>query len=1190
MSVPSLPEGVAGHFPAFKTGRATTELSTTDATSPTISVPDEGTKQEDLRHNLFGKMSGLLHLLKPLLRNNSVTSDTALHVSTLAAQKSPRFGDPVSPTSSMPLRNKARVDAPPHVRETNYVMLEYDPLSRRKVLNTYEILREIGRGEHGKVKLAKDLVQNQLVAIKIVNRRSKRDIRPALRMRRSSKVQPTGRDDYELKIKSEIAIMKKCNHKHIVKLIEVLDDAHSHKIYLVLEYLEKGEIRWKRKKTGRSLDDDVPVNSDDIPCCGARKMSLEDLLDDQDHDLLSNVFSPNLTFRQSRKIFRDVLLGLEYLHSKGIVHRDIKPANLLVNSDNVVKISDFGVSFASSLNAKDDGFKFNDVELAKTAGTPAFFAPELCQTNFSSSNSMKSVSASSLDILKNDLSFTKILPKIDHKIDIWALGVTLYCLLFGRVPFNADLEFELFLVIVNQPLEFPEDRFSFNSPSEVSENEFGLAKDLLRKLLDKSSTSRIDIKDIKTHPFVLIDLEKEVGNVSEEFFVNDTDDFFSKISESNDLLLQDDVDNAVVGIGSRIRRSIVRAIKTKDSETIKMFSKRMDMAPSASSSSEESSGVTSTQNSSGLFSPSYTGEHSVILSEAFQVSTPPQGNTPQMFRTTSQQQDHGVGGNTAPHIPSNLSIQAPSRTPSYSGPRDTRTASSIFLQDVLEPQSNHSSRKGSTAGIAEAHQVETKRNVGGDLYMKNQSIVDTFKEIQEQDDKRRRSSVLSSHSVSQLQPHSTKNSISSHNGLLEDHPAQRPGSVPLPFSHNKLKIGPISINNDRRPSSIISLPLTESFASLDSFNDEYLSFKYQEYTSKKKGYLFDKNNPEVSNSDPCVFTQKEQNDANGIINNINEKFKQFDLSSLMKSPLNIQFDLKKKPTPIELEGIEPKNTLGAQRASFLAYLSSSSSDDSGSETGSDSDEEAGNLTLKFSSKVSPKGRPPYLSLTNRAKSHDSNLPKLMNQNSNPYTNIPVMYQDNLPEFEDLPAGLMSNFPRPSISAAGMNPTVSIISSNDSSTTLTQEHPKTGVAATTKSLGSSPVRATMPPNRLLEKALDPVVPSTPKFRNDFSNNTARVSSPLAKEPAHTNDFKSRIVTPVCSDKTKDTLYNNYYNNHYKKEHVAFPFPNALHLDVDRESSSKLDSSKNERLRPNYYRSNSVAIGILQNRKNASDDDE
>lgn len=93
------------------------------------------------------------------------------------------------------------------VKETNRVLLEYDPITRRKVLNTYEILREIGRGEHGKVKLAKDLINNELVAIKIVNRKLKKE-RPSLRIRNSNNGKTSSISEHELKIKREIAIMK----------------------------------------------------------------------------------------------------------------------------------------------------------------------------------------------------------------------------------------------------------------------------------------------------------------------------------------------------------------------------------------------------------------------------------------------------------------------------------------------------------------------------------------------------------------------------------------------------------------------------------------------------------------------------------------------------------------------------------------------------------------------------------------------------------------------------------------------------------------------------------------------------------------------------------------------------------------------------------------------------------------------
>ena len=62
------------------------------------------------------------------------------------------------------------------------------------------------------------------------------------------------------------------------------------------------------------------------------------------------------------------------VHFQNIIHRDIKPANLLLNSQGIVKLSDFGVSVMLS-PAEDDT---NIIQLQKTAGSPAFFAPELC--------------------------------------------------------------------------------------------------------------------------------------------------------------------------------------------------------------------------------------------------------------------------------------------------------------------------------------------------------------------------------------------------------------------------------------------------------------------------------------------------------------------------------------------------------------------------------------------------------------------------------------------------------------------------------------------------------------------------------------------------------------------------------------------------------------------------------------------
>ncbi|ODV77817.1 kinase-like protein [Suhomyces tanzawaensis NRRL Y-17324] len=1164
-----------------KPASATTGISTGEPITPTLSSSDIGlfnfdrnhspavsplaspkpNDDKDLRHNLFGKVTGFLHRSSNHSRSGSVCSHRDLYnddqksiSDTTINRKSSTSSATSKLRSPSPIKTPMqRSDSRP-VKETNRISLEYDPISKRRVLNTYEILREIGRGEHGKVKLAKDLINNQLVAIKIVSRRSKKD-RPALRFRRdSTKAQL---NESELKVKREIAIMKKCDHKHIVKLIEVLDDLNSFKIYLVLEYLEKGEIRWKHKLDLKHL-----AGSDDIPCCGNRhrKISINGYEYDEDNQedyLLSNEFLPNLTFKQTRKIFRDVLLGLEYLHLQGIVHRDIKPANLLVNSENVVKISDFGVSFASSLGEKDEGHLINELELAKTAGTPAFFAPELCQTNFSSDGTHNSVSASSLEALKNQqATLGKVLQRIDYKIDIWALGVTLYCLLFGKVPFNADSEFELFHVIVNQKLEFPKSRLDFNSPSEVTESEFELAKDLLTKMMDKNSATRIEIKEIKEHPFTLMGLEEDLELLNDLLYLNDKEqvgllDLHIDENEKNDIVSKDEIDNAVVGIGSRIRRSLVKAIRASGGKDLDLKEKfaSLQLEHSRSTSSEDSSGSNSNMNSSLKLNSS--GSHSLILSEALQISS---GTPPVPSKGTDY-------FSTAPHVSSNLSqpqhphlSQKPSRSSSYSiaGIREGRNPN-LMLQDVLDSETSASSRRGSSAGVSEAPQIETKRNVGGDLYLKNQSIVDTFKGIQQEDDKRRRSSSIFSSNAST--PGATKNSISSQGVSAKLSLNQQNANGPNnKNASSQLKVGPISFSEEHRPSSVMSLPLTESFASLDSINDNYLLLKYQEFSKQtsgaSSGHNQNRRDSALSQSDSnLVAHQKDP------IESINHKFRNFDLNNLMNSK-GIKFNLNsedKRKREDEFEGVAPKSKPFLGMYSRDSYSSYSSSSSSNSESESESDEE-GNLTLAFSSKVAAPSRPKFLSLNNRAKSHDSNLPRLINPGApNPTYDVPVIFTDELPEFEDVPASLISSVPRTSVSgSSNMAPSVSL-SSTDSNVTLRGEQPRLNFG--------------QPPGMTSLQA--PV--------------GAKASSPLvprAEKAGHTDK-------PRDTSCLRKNIFNNQFNNHYKKDPVFSPFPNAVHLGNDKDEIVSASTEKQIRNRPNYYRSNSVTVGLLQHRRQSSD---
>lgn len=420
------------------------------------------------------------------------------------------------------------------VKETNRISLTYDPISKRKVLNTYEIIRELGHGQHGKVKLARDLVTDQFVAIKIVDRHEK-----------SSKLPKLFKKIIENdKIKKEIAIMKKLHHKHVVKLIEVLDDLKSRKIYLVIEYCSKGEIKWCK-------DDCLEMDAKGPPV---------------------------LSFQSTRDIIRGVILGLEYLHYQGIIHRDIKPANLLISADNIVKISDFGVSLASTsimkgndstidnlneknrlfnpINKKSSSETLDELELAKTAGTPAFFAPEIC---------LGDEMFTKYNVDRNELFKGSC---ISLMIDIWALGVTLHCFLFGKLPFISDFELKLFEKIANDEVQCPSfEELSTNNVSDIScREEYDAAVDLIQKLLEKNPAERISIMDIKRHPFVCWDFEHIQGsttlvamkNHEKELFQRDQRDSYEQIS-----ITKHELKNAVSGVGKKIKESVLKYSPSK---------------------------------------------------------------------------------------------------------------------------------------------------------------------------------------------------------------------------------------------------------------------------------------------------------------------------------------------------------------------------------------------------------------------------------------------------------------------------------------------------------------------------------------------------------------------------------------------------------------------------------------------------
>lgn len=216
-------------------------------------------------------------------------------------------------------------------------------------------------------------------------------------------------------IKEEIAIMKKLNHPNIVSLVEVLDDPTEDSLYMVMEYCKKGVVM--RVNLGQRAD---PYPEDTCRCW-----------------------------------FRDLILGIEYLHAQGIVHRDIKPDNCLINEEDVLKVVDFGVS--------EMFHKESQMVTAKSAGSPAFLPPELCVAKH------------------GDVS--------GKAADIWSMGITLYCMRYGRIPFENDLIIELYDAIRTAEVPLPND----------GDEEFA---DLMSRILEKDPSSRIRMSELRAHPWV----------------------------------------------------------------------------------------------------------------------------------------------------------------------------------------------------------------------------------------------------------------------------------------------------------------------------------------------------------------------------------------------------------------------------------------------------------------------------------------------------------------------------------------------------------------------------------------------------------------------------------------------------------------------------------------------------------------
>ena len=328
------------------------------------------------------------------------------------------------------------------MKDSNYYSQESENLSKyikdyykshssypKTDISFYKFGRMIGRGAFGKVNIGLNILTGRIVAIKSFNK------------------QNILNEKAKKKILYETNLMRGLYHPSVTKILETFETDKY--MLIIMEYISGGNLQNFVKKRRKLCE------------------------------------------KTAKILYRQLIQGIKYIHSKGIVHRDIKLENILLDLNNIVKICDFGVGKLTQKGQK----------LMDQCGTPVYMAPE---------------------IIKGD-------GYEGFPVDVWSSGVALYIMLSGNIPFNRDKTHDLQSAIVNLP---------YKKIDDISDN----ANDLLKNILEKDPNKRFTPDQILEHPWMNEGNDDESSDYNYDFEIKNVNKYHLFTNAESILLAKTHID------------------------------------------------------------------------------------------------------------------------------------------------------------------------------------------------------------------------------------------------------------------------------------------------------------------------------------------------------------------------------------------------------------------------------------------------------------------------------------------------------------------------------------------------------------------------------------------------------------------------------------------------------------------------